>query len=816
MNDSRWPRQRAILVAVSLGLCAAACSGPEPEGAAIYLVDRFDEATIEGAVEAETDLPRIEWTFNDDSEKVEWKALAGLADVKVVDGHLTGRTTGRALLAIPGPSEVDPNEYFQALEIRLKTSTGTRLGVSFDSDEELDIEKIVDEFKDSTFFDFNIDLKPGDDIATYTLDSSHARFRTSFPVSSARHLLIRPTDAEGEEFEIESIRLITVREHLASIPSGIGWQGLDEVFRETLVSRSPEKVIFEIDVPADPFLDLAIGTVDASPVTFTVDAIADGTETQLLRRTVSTPLRWEPAIVDLGAFAGRQVALSFSTGSDQAGTPGYWGSPAIRNRAGESTRTESSPGRTAVTGADVPPPQGVIFIVADTLRRDHLDAYGYDRPTAPTVRWFAENGVLFKDAISQGTWTKVSVSSILTSLYPTTHGIKDMPDRMPAGVTTLAEAFRSAGYATFATSSVPFTGKLTNLHQGVEVLHESSSVPELDHSGSKTSRTYTDRLLDWIDVHQDVPFYAFLHVFDPHSPFEPYPPYEALWMDPDELTAFRKDMETVKEFIESGFMKYQSLPDREEIEKAGIDVDTYVSREKAWYDASIRAMDLELGRLLEHLQHLGLDENTMIVFMSDHGEEFLEHGRHFHGYNAYGEMLNVPLIIWWPAGIPGGQVIETTVQSIDVMPTVLELSLLPVPDRAQGQSLLPLMAETNPTSLGWKPRPAVAERAWAPVANEGEKNAELDAFAVVDGEWKLIWNTNRPDDRPEYELFDHQRDPINMNNVAADHPEVVERLADYLQNWHEAALAAKLDTEAAAEDMSQEELEKLRALGYIN
>jgi arylsulfatase A-like enzyme len=110
----------------------------------------------------------------------------------------------------------------------------------------------------------------------------------------------------------------------------------------------------------------------------------------------------------------------------------------------------------------------------------------------------------------------------------------------------------------------------------------------------------------------------------------------------------------------------------------------------------------------------------------------------------------------------------------------------------------------------------VAERAWAPVANEGEKNAELESFAVVDGEWKLIWNTNIPDDRPEYELYDHQADPINMNNVAADHPEVVERLANYLKNWHQAALAAKLETEAAAEDMSQEELDKLRALGYIN
>lgn len=806
----------ALRVLLCVALSTGACGGPEPEESAIFLVDRFAEAQVSGAVPTETEIPRIEWQFVDDSPEVEWQALAGLADLRVVDGMLQGRTKGRAVLALPGPPETDPNDLFHALEIRLRASSGSQLGVSRDGDEELDIEDIVEHYKEAVYFDFNIDLQPGDDFRTYTLTAAHGNFRTSFPVSSIKHLLIRPTDSEAAEFAIESIRLITVREHLASIPSGIGWQGLDEIFRETLVSRSPETVDFEIDMPSDPFLDLALGTVDASPVTFTVTATTGDIETQLLRRTVSTPLRWEPAVVDLREYAGRRTTLSFALESDQNGTPGYWGSPAIRNRAGQPATVASTEGRAAVAGQDTPPPQGVIFIVADTLRRDHLDAYGYERPTAPTVRWFAENGALFKDAISQGTWTKVSVSSILTSLYPTTHGIKDMPDRLPAGVTTLAEAFRTAGYATFATSSVPFTGKLTNLHQGIEVLHESSSVPELDHSGSKTSRTYTDRLLEWIDIHQDVPFFAFLHVFDPHSPFEPYPPYEALWMDPDELTAFRQDMETVKEHIESGFMKYQALPDQEEIEKAGIDIETFIQREKTWYDASIRAMDLEIGRLLEHLQHLGLAENTMIVFMSDHGEEFLEHGRHFHGYNTYGEMLNVPLILWWPAGIPAGKVIETTVQSIDVMPTVLELSRLPVPDYVQGQSLLPLMAATNPTSLGWKPRPAVAERAHAPVANEGEKNADLEAFAVVDGDWKLIWNTHSSDDRPEYELYDHRQDPINMNNVAADHPEVVARLADYLKNWHQAALAAKLDAEAAAEEMSEQELEKLRALGYIN
>ena len=811
-----WPgKWILILTVVVLGW---GCGQAEPEPTAIQLVDRFDEATIDNSVEAKADLPRIEWRFDDESAAAEWQVLDGLADVQIQEGRLVGRVTGPATLILPGPESPDPNDFFHAIEVVIQTSEGSRLGLSFESAEDLEpeLEEIKEDLADTAFFDFNIDLIPGDESRTYTLTAANAVFQTSLPISAAKHILIRPTDAEGAEFAIESLRLITVREHLASIPSGIGWQGLDDVFRETLVARSPETITFEVDLPSDPFLDVALGTVDAYPITFRIAATVDGEDTQLLQRTLSTPQRWNPEVVDLKQLANRQVALSFSITSDKKGTPGYWGTPVIRNRTSPVSQAASSKARDAVAGAATTPPRGVILIVADTLRRDHLDAYGYERATAPTVKWFAENGVLFQDNISQATWTKVSVSSILTSLYPTTHGIKDMPDRMPAGVHTLAEAYRSAGYATFATSSVPFTGKLTNLHQGVEVLHESSSVPELDHSGSTTSRTYTDRLLEWIDIHQEVPFFAFLHVFDPHSPFEPYAPYESLWLEPEELTAHRQDMETVKEFIEDGFFRYQALPDQEEIEKSGVDIDTYVRREKAWYDASIRAMDLEIGRLLERLQQLGLDEDTLIVLISDHGEEFLEHGQHFHGYHAYGEMLNVPLIMWWPGGLPAGVEVETTVQSIDLMPTLLELSQLPVPENIQGQSLLPLLAGSNPTSLGWKPRPAVAERAYAPAANEGEDNAELESFAVVDGDWKLIWNTNIPDERPEYELFDHKNDPINLFNVADEHPEVVERLADYLKNWHEAALAAKVDTEAAAEEMSTEELEKLRALGYIN
>jgi arylsulfatase A-like enzyme len=688
--------------------------------------------------------------------------------------------------------------------------------VSFESAEKLDLDGTVKQAKESSFDAFNVDLRPGEKIETYTLTAAQASFHTSYPLRSIRHVVLRLTGAEGAGLEIASMRLVTLKEYLSSIPSGVGWQGLADVFRETIVARSPERITFPIEVPSDPFLDLAIGTVDNGPVTFVVavEAEANGARTELLRRTVSTPNRWHPVPIELEELAGRRVDLSFVIEGERDGTPGFWGTPVIRNRAGQPRVEAATPARTAVAG-DGPPPRGVILIIADTLRRDHLQPYGYERENAPVLARLAAEGALFRDTIAQGTWTKVSVSSIITSLYPTTHGIKDMPDRMPAGVTTLAEVYRSGGYATSATSSVPFTGRLTNLHQGVEVLPEATSIPDLDHSSSKTSRTYVDRLLEWIEGRKDVPFFALLHIFDPHSPFEPYRPYENLWMTPEESAQHRRDMETVKEFIEEDFFKWQALANPEELAKAGIDQESYVSAQKAWYDASIRAMDVEIFRLIERLEELGLAESTLIAFGSDHGEEFLEHGRPFHGFNTYGEMLNVPLLLWWPGTIPGGLSVDQTVQNIDLMPTLLELSRLEVPVRVQGQSLIPLLASTDPVSLGWTNRPAFAERALAPVAFEPNEE-EVESWAIVDDGWKLIKNGHRPEGHPEFELFDHRKDPLNLENVAAEYPKVVERLAATLEAWQKEAAASRVAVDGEAAEMSEDELEKLRALGYVN
>ena len=783
----------------------------------ISLTEAFGSARIENPVEPRQIDTRPQWRFDDAKEGVDhgWQALHGVSDLALRDGRLTGRSGELPLLVAPVPPDFDAKGILHAVEIRIRVSAGTRIGVEFDRAEELEPERLLDHARDNLRAMLSTPLIAGDDLQTYTLTSADSRFDASFPLAGVRRIVLRPSDVADASFELESVRVISRGEHLASIPAGLGWHGLRDIYRETLVARATERIVFDLTLPSQPHLEVFLGTIDDGPVTFEASIAETGADpTRVLRRTVSSARRWERAAIDLSAFAGRAVTLRLSLEAPASGAIGFWGGPVLRNRAGTVVAGASGAARTALAGAAAPPPQGVILILADTLRRDHLQPYGYHRPTAPVLSRLASEGALFRDAISQGTWTKVAATSILTSLYPSTHGVTDMPHRIPATLTTLAEAYREAGYATFATSSVPFTGKLTNLQQGVDVLHERSSVTELEGTSAKTARVFTDRLLGWLDERADEPFFAFLHFFDPHSPFEPLPPYETLWMDPEAIAEHRSDMKAVAEAVESEFMKMQALPMQAEMDASGVDAERYVEREKIWYDASIRAMDLEIGRLLERLEERGLAERTLIAVVSDHGEEFLEHGRHFHGFNAYGEMINVPLLLWWPGTIPATPAVETTVQTIDLMPTLLELSRIPVPEIAQGQSLLPLLARGRPaTELGWQPRPAFSERELAPIAFSGVDTGRA-CLSIVDNGWKLIHNTEGRSDLPEYELYDHRSDPLNLVDVAAQHPDVVERLNLKLASWHEEALAARVEPEADAE-LSPEELNQLRALGYV-
>ena len=417
---------------------------------------------------------------------------------------------------------------------------------------------------------------------------------------------------------------------------------------------------------------------------------ARGTETSILKRTVTTPQRWTTSRLEVSEFAGQSVTLSLGLDADNRGMLGYWGSPVVRNSGAMPENNVVTEDRSALLDGGSERPRAVILWIGDTMRRDHLDMYGYERSTAPTLTRLANEGVRFADNISQASWTKVSVPSILTSLYPSTHGLTDMPDRLASSVTTMSEAFREAGYATWQTSSVVFTGRLSNLHQGANVLHERTSIEDLDHSPAKTARTYVDRLLEFAGDHHDVPFFAFVHVFDPHSPFKPYAPYDALWG----TTEGEEEHERGNELWESVM---DDLPSQVQMDSTDVDQELYIQHENDWYDGSIRAraMDVEVARLMEGLEQLGIADETLFIMMSDHGEEFLEHGYHFHGNNAYGEMMNVPLIMHWPGVLPGGTVVEQTTESVDMMPTVLELAGIAPPEQAQGQSLLPLIVDPD-------------------------------------------------------------------------------------------------------------------------
>jgi arylsulfatase A-like enzyme len=801
---STHARNARLTVVAIFTAAAAACTAPRPREAptAIRLVDDFKPAAISGGGAPHREIPKTEWRF-DAAGREKWQAGPGVTGLAVHDGKLSGRTSGAfPVVYVERTSGLDNQDIVHAIEIRMRVSAvseGGQLAItSLGPSQKLNLDELV---KAGDGFWMKTPVKAGSDMQTVTLTPS-----MHLVGSQLKYLLLKPTDRAGASFDIESVRLVFRKEYLASIASGVTWQGLKEIYREAIAARTPETATFTVKVPERAWLDLSIGTIEDDPVTFRINAAAGGTGGDLLlERTVTTPHRWERTPIDLAKYAGQTVTMTCALTSPAVGTLGFWGAPVVRVHAPAPAR----PAGGSVAAAPASRPRGVILIQADTLRRDHLTAYGYSRDTAPNLKKLADGGTLFRNYTTQATWTKVSTPTLMTSLYPSSHGVADFFDHLPASANTLAESFRTAGYATLSFSSVLFTGQFTNLHKGFEELHEDGSVST--PGSSKTSREFIDRLETWLDTHRDAPFFVFLHVFDPHDPYEPSAPYNTLWSDGAKKDEHEKQSKDVRKFIADPLMRQFGMPARSELQKAGIDPDAYVAYDQGWYDGSIRAMDVEIARLVERLRALGLEDDTLFVFLSDHGEEFLDHGRMFHGQTVYGELTQTPLIVRWPAGLPKGRVVEDVVQTIDVFPTLLELNGIAPPAGIQGQSLVPLL-----TGQGqWKKRPAVSEKQKTS-SNGAPPPYDTESFAIVDGDWKLIHNTARPDGAAEFELYDFVKDPLNKTDVAAQHADVVARLSKQLDGWQQMTKAARLKPDSeTTKSLSPEQLQRLRSLGYV-
>lgn len=443
----------------------------------------------------------------------------------------------------------------------------------------------------------------------------------------------------------------------------------------------------------------------------------------------------------------------------------------------------------------------VLLVVVDTLSARHLDAYGYDRPTAPFLSSEARQGVLFEDVTASAPFTASSVASLFTGLDGMHHGVGGHVDslRFSRAHRTLTEAFRDAGYATVGVVTNPWLTAQRGYDQGFGVYH---------HRGSGHAPDRAKLLLDELaKVPAAQPWFAWLHVIDVHMPYSPSAA-NLNRFDPQASASLALE-HFVKRPISIDTMFFEYRYSAEDI-----------ARTRALYDAAILSVDEVLRDTVGALRARPGGEGMIVVYTSDHGESLCEHGLCWsHEFALYQDLVAVPWIVRAPGRLPEGKRVATPVRAIDLAPTVAELSGVTLGGpgaTTDGSSALPLV-RGQPEPL---PRVAFAES--GPWRDRYKKNPRLFVHGdegrwkmVRDGRWKLIAIPHQPNDPPsdELELYDLAADPGETRNVASENPEVVARLHGAMAEWVRTRRAPPPD-DAPPLAVSPEEREALQSLGY--
>ncbi len=429
------------------------------------------------------------------------------------------------------------------------------------------------------------------------------------------------------------------------------------------------------------------------------------------------------------------------------------------------------------------PGPNVLLILIDALRPDRLGLYGYERDTSPHLDALASESWVFTEAVAVAPWTKPSVASLFTSLYPTSHGIgtggwirsdgagSASADVLHPELQTLAEILADGGYETVAFGKNPHLIPRFGFQQGFGRY-------ELDLSGENwlSSMDVLPRFWRWLDESPDG-FFAYLHFVDVHFPYLPPEPYARRWAgSPPEL-----DYNTVE------FMNWAQKRERDGPLELAQDVARHMSDS---YDEEIRFLDDQIGTLLADLQERGLYEEMLVIVMSDHGEEFLEHGEIAHATSLYDVLLRIPLIVKFPCPGPycGHRVVERQVEILDLMPTVLELVGLHPPSGIQGRSLL---------------RPPGPDDRLVAVGAYGE------FVSLRTAGFKYIASTG--DDTQE--LYDLRADPGETHNLVSERPSVAASFQSRLQAWRD-ALPDTASRRPATVTIDEQTRKALEALGY--
>jgi arylsulfatase A-like enzyme len=402
----------------------------------------------------------------------------------------------------------------------------------------------------------------------------------------------------------------------------------------------------------------------------------------------------------------------------------------------------------------------IVLIGVDTLRCDHVGCYGYGRPTTPNIDRLASQGVIFENAVSQAPWTLPSFATVFTSLYPTQHGAGHVASgtahfgaRMRTSFPPLAMMLLREGYTIGPIVNGPALSSEYGVDRGFEFYNGAK-----DGKARPADRVTRDAL-KWIDEHKGKPFFLFVHYFDPHVPYEPPSPYDEMF-DPGYRGRVGPGFDRDTYARARGYLSCSGDP------SAQADWD----RLRALYDGEIAFTDKAIGLLLQGLRARGLKENTLVVFLSDHGEEFFDHGDFEHGHTLYDELLKVPMVISHPGIVPENVRVTAQVRLLDVLPTVLDLLGIGSYSHFQGVSLKELMwGEDDFTGRDralLPPRFAYSEG----ILYGSEKKS------VTCHPWRLILDTATG----ERMLDNLKYDPDEQSNLVATQPAKADALEEVL------------------------------------
>ncbi len=431
----------------------------------------------------------------------------------------------------------------------------------------------------------------------------------------------------------------------------------------------------------------------------------------------------------------------------------------------------------------------VVLVMVDTLRPDHLSCYGYPKVTSPNLDAFAADGVRYEQAISSSSWTLPAIATLFTGLAsPLAHGVFDHERAaLSASHPTLAEIVAARGGLTSAFVANPIVSVRTNYDQGFDRFEEPGD----------NAVEITDGFLSWLEAYSGYRFFAYLHYYDPHNPYDAPGEYREQFCDADYAGFLKGIDEPVNQFRDQAWRALQADPEgvpqklRDLSRLFGAPDRAYL---QGRYDGEIRYWDDQFQRVLDALEERGIDDRTWVIVVGDHGDEFFEHDGLGHGHTLHSELTRVPMIIRGPGVEP--TVIRQSVSISGLFYTIASLFGARIEGR-MNESPLPGLPKT----------PTPKEQPIFTAVGKGQMVTDA-MYGVRDERWKMIW---RPATRTA-QLYSWRDDPFEQKDLSDKNRAEIERLQKLFESWRVQSEAIRPSDLA---NTDPETIEKMRQMGYL-